>query len=190
VQPIIGILLAAGKATRFGAPKLLAPLPDGTPLGVAAARRLRAVLPDTVAIVRPGDEALSALLRKEGIDVLPCATCAEGMSASLRSAIEARSDAAGWLVALADMPAIKVPTVAAVHAALVSGAQLAAPFHQGRQGHPVGFAASLRDELLALHGDHGARAVLERHAAQLARINVNDPGILRDIDTPADLPTS
>ncbi len=190
MQPIAGILLAAGTATRFGAPKLLAPLPDGTPLGVAAARRMRTVLPDTLAVVRPGDEALAALLRREGIEVLPCATCAEGMSASLRCAIEARRDSAGWLIALADMPAIDVSTIAAVYAALLSGAQLAAPFYQGRQGHPVGFAASLRDELLALRGDHGARAVLERHAARLARVAVDDPGTLRDIDTPADITTS
>jgi molybdenum cofactor cytidylyltransferase len=51
----------------------------------------------------------------------------------------------------------------------------------------VGFSAALRAELLALDGDTGARAVVERHAARIERIVTVDPGIFIDIDTPRDL---
>ena len=54
-QPV-GILLAAGNSSRFGSHKLLHPLPDGTPLGVASARVMRFVLDRVVAVVRTGDD--------------------------------------------------------------------------------------------------------------------------------------
>jgi molybdenum cofactor cytidylyltransferase len=190
VRSFVGVLLAAGRATRFGSHKLLARLPDRVPVGLAAARGLRAALPDVVAVVRPDDALLRDCFVNEGIEVIVCAEADLGMSASLRCGIHACPDAAGWIIALADMPAIQVSTITAVQSALMRGATIAAPFYQGRQGHPVGFAAGLREELLALDGDRGARAVLERHAAQLARVEVDDPGVLQDIDVPADLPTS
>jgi molybdenum cofactor cytidylyltransferase len=190
VRPVTGILLAAGRATRFGSHKLLATLPDGVPVGLAAARHLRAALPEMVIVVRPDDVALIEIFRSEGMTVVPCSDADQGLSASLRCGIEACRDASGWLIALADMPAIEVSTIAAVCDALKAGAPLAAPFHQGRQGHPVGFTSALREELLALRGDHGARVVIERHVAQLKQIAVDDPGVLRDVDTPADLATS
>jgi molybdenum cofactor cytidylyltransferase len=59
--------------------------------------------------------------------------------------------------------------------------------HRGRRGHPVGFAASCRDELLGLTGDAGARGVLQRHAAEVVAVEVDDPGILQDVDTAQDL---
>jgi molybdenum cofactor cytidylyltransferase len=51
----------------------------------------------------------------------------------------------------------------------------------------VGFSAALRDELLALDGDTGARAILERHAGLIVQVRSDDPGIFVDIDTPQDL---
>ena len=72
----------------------------------------------------------------------------------------ASRDARGWLVALADMPCIRVATLQAVAELIGGGAALAAPSYAGRRGHPVGFAARWRDALLALEGDEGARAIL------------------------------
>jgi molybdenum cofactor cytidylyltransferase len=90
-------------------------------------------------------------------------------------------------VALADMPWIAPTTIARVADAVRKGAVIAAPFHDGQRGHPVGFAPVLRDALLALTGDDGARAVLARHRASLVRIDVDDAGVLRDIDRPSDM---
>ena len=57
--PIVGILLAAGSASRFGGGKLLATLPDGTAVGVAALRNLLAAVDAVIAVVRPGDDVLA-----------------------------------------------------------------------------------------------------------------------------------
>jgi len=165
-------------------------MPNGVPVGIAAARSLRAALPKVVAVVRPDDAVFIDLLINEGIKIVPCADADQGLSASLRCGILASVESAGWIIALADMPGIQISTIASVHEALRAGALLAAPFYRERSGHPVGFSSTLRDELLTLTGDRGARPVLERHAAQLLKFVVDDPGVLQDVDTPEDLPTS
>lgn len=95
----------------------------------------------------------------------------------------------GVPVGLADMPAVPKAAIAAVRDAIDTGAALAAPFHNGRRGHPVGFAANYRAALLALRGDQGARTILQCESAMLTRIKTDDPGIFADIDTRADLQT-
>jgi len=185
---VVGILLAAGRGTRFGGAKLVAPLPgSGVPVAVAALKNLRAALPDVIAVVRPDDDALAALLEGEGARVIRAERADEGMGASLAAGVAAAADANGWLVALADMPWIAPATHARVAAGLRDGARIVAPQCNGRRGHPVGFAAALREELLALGGDEGARRVLQAHRDALTPIEVDDAGVLRDVDRPGDL---
>ena len=82
---IVGVLLAAGAASRFGGGKLVATLPDGTPVGAAAARSMRSAVDRAVAVVRPGDPALAALLESEGFEPLPFARADEGMGAMAKA---------------------------------------------------------------------------------------------------------
>lgn len=184
-----GVLLAAGTGSRFDPEglrnKLLAPLPGGTCVAREAAHRLLRVVPKVIAVVRPGAETLAHVLNEAGCDVVFSADAVRGMGASLAAGVGASDDAESWIVALADMPRIAAETIGAVARAIDEGASLAAPFYQGQRGHPVGFGVEHRDALLALDGDAGARALLASHP--LARIDVNDSGILRDVDTPADL---
>jgi molybdenum cofactor cytidylyltransferase len=182
-----GILLAAGAARRFGGDKLLTPLADGTPIGVAALRALHAALPAVIAVVRPHDDALAALFSRHGVRVVRCERADEGMGASLACGVAASADANGWVVALADMPWIAVATIRAIAEAIAAGASLAAPVHRGERGHPVGFAASHYAALMALGGDEGARVMLAHAGAALVRIDVDDAGVLRDVDAPGDL---
>lgn len=184
---IVGILLAAGQGRRFGADKLLHPLPDGTPLALAAARALKAACPRAVAVLRPDQTSLSALLTDAGLAIVICPEAGAGMGHSLAAGVAATQDADAWLVALADMPFVRSTTHARIVAALADGASLAAPTFNGQRGHPVGFTAEWRDALLALSGDVGARAILSRHANRLSLIDGDDPGVLCDVDTPADL---
>ena len=88
---------------------------------------------------------------------------------------------------LADMPSIRPETIRAVAAALSSGAILCAPFHRGRRGHPVAFSAGFGPVLRALTGDVGARSIVESNQARVLRIDVDDPGVLLDINVPEDL---
>ena len=183
----VGLLLAAGSATRFGSDKLQHPLPHGVSIAVQAARHLKAEVSRVVAAVRPEAVATARALAAEGCEVVVCERAAEGMGASLACAARAAGDADGYLVALADMPFVRRSTIAAVREALARGATLAAPYWRARRGHPVGFAGRLRGALEASSGDEGARRLLEAHAAELVKVPVGDPGAIRDIDQPSDL---
>lgn len=186
IEPV-GILLAAGSASRFGSNKLLHTLLTGVPIAVTAARRLKAALPRCIAVVRPGAEALAELLAAEGYETTVCANADEGMGASLACAAAAAGSVDAYLIALADMPFIRASSVEAVRDALIGGAALAAPYFRARRGHPVGIAGRFRAELLAARGDEGAKQLLQAHVAELVKIPIGDPGVIRDIDTPADL---
>jgi molybdenum cofactor cytidylyltransferase len=182
---LVGLLLAAGSATRFGSDKLRHVLPHGVPIAVQAARHLKLEVARVVAVVRPGADA--SALAAEGCEVVVWERAAEGMGASLACAARAAGNADGYLVALADMPFVRRSTIAAVREALAAGAALAAPYFRARRGHPVGIAGSFRAALEALGGDEGAKQLLEAHAAQLVKVPVGDPGAIRDIDRPTDL---
>ncbi|MDD4880991.1 MAG: nucleotidyltransferase family protein [Gallionellaceae bacterium] len=182
-----GILLAAGRGSRFGADKLRHPLPDGTPMALAAARNLHTALPDALAVVNGEDAELIALLEQAGLSVSVCPHAADGMGASLAWGVAQSETADGWLIALADMPWIALATIQTVAGAVTGPHSIAAPTHQGRRGHPVAFGRAYRDELMALGGDEGARRLLAAHAAEVVLLPCADPGILLDIDSPAQL---
>ena len=187
MKSVTGILLAAGDGRRFGGQKLLHPLPGGEPIGVVAARNLIAAVPDAVAVVRPGDSELADTLSAVGMQIIENPAALDGMGTSLAAGVGAAASAAGWLVALADMPWIRPATMVALAGALYTGAVLVAPTHRGRRGHPVGFAARWRGRLDALEGDQGARYLLARHAGELVLQPTSDPGVLLDVDRPVDL---
>jgi len=185
---IVGILLAAGRGTRFGSHKLLHRLPDGTPMALAALRNLAPSVDSVIVVVRPEDSELIQLLSQEQARIVPCANAEQGMGASLACGVRAAPEGDAWLIALADMPDVPPAAIAALTAQLQAGAPLVAPTYQGQRGHPVGFSRAFYPELAALTGDRGARHLLDQHAEQLRLIAVDEPGILRDIDTPGDLP--
>jgi molybdenum cofactor cytidylyltransferase len=184
--PVAAILLAAGRAQRFGSAKLLVPI-AGIPLGVVAYRNLRAAIDDVLVVVRPDDAMLARRYAEEGARVVVAERADEGMGASLAAGIAAVEPTAGVVVALADMPWIAPATIRSIAGAIESGASIAAPVHNGERGHPVGFASFHRAALLALRGDEGARAILAAHRDALTLLDVEDPGVLRDVDTTADL---
>lgn len=184
---IAGILLAAGAGTRFGGDKLLFPLADGTPIGVQAARNLLGGVDHALAVLRPSDRQLAYLLEEEGLGVVFCPDAQDGMGTSLAFGVAAAEYANGWLIALADMPFIRNDTISGIAGLLRAGAPIAAPQHQGRRGHPVGFARGFFNHLAQLSGDHGARALLAARAGQIQVLECEDPGIVTDIDMPTDL---
>jgi molybdenum cofactor cytidylyltransferase len=182
---IVGLLLAAGSASRFGSDKLRHALPHGVPIAIQSARTLRAELPEVIAVVRTKDAA--ADFQREGCKVVVCDNANEGMGASLACAASAAGPRDGYIVALADMPFLRRTSIAAVREALEKGAAIAAPYFRARRGHPVGIAGRFYEQLTKLKGDEGARRVLAENGAALVKIPVGDPGVVRDIDRPEDL---
>lgn len=107
-----------------------------------------------------------------------------GMGDSIAAAVRATQDASGWLILPGDLPLVRAETLRAVAAALERHS-VVLPHFRAQRGHPVGFAASCRDDLLRLSGPQGAAPVVRAQSAMgsVARLDVDDPGIVVDIDT-------
>ncbi|MFC5550038.1 nucleotidyltransferase family protein [Massilia aerilata] len=191
--PVVGVLLAAGRGRRFDPlgqrNKLLQALPEagGEPVVAISARKLLSVVDTVIAVVPPDDGGVGALLSALGCEVSVCADADSGMAASLVHAIRhsLSHDPSAWLVALGDMPRVAPATLRLLADALAAGAPIAAPVLDGRRGNPVGFGRVHLEALLALKGEQGARRLLQTFP--VTEVQVADPGIFKDIDTPADL---
>ncbi|MBK7645663.1 MAG: nucleotidyltransferase family protein [Betaproteobacteria bacterium] len=190
MRQIVGILLAAGSSRRFGADKRLYPLADGTPMALASARHLAAICPRTIVVIRPDDSVLAELLAAEGLETVVCESAAQGMGHSLSCGVAASPNAAGWLVALADMPFIQPASYHAVLRALYDGALMARPVFDKMMGHPVGFGADSYSRLISLTGDQGGKVILAADPTLLVTCPVNDPGIIHDVDRPSQVDVS
>ena len=130
------------------------------------------------------DEIRAALSRKEEALIVENPDFRLGQTSSMQCGLRALPpDADGVLFTLADHPAVRPQTIAAL---LASGppAPLRIPRHLGRRGHPIFFSRALAAEFLALPVSVPAREVVTRHAAEIAYLDVDDPGILADIDDP------
>jgi molybdenum cofactor cytidylyltransferase len=184
---IVGVLLAAGTATRFGGDKLLAELSAGQSVVEAACTSLRPAVDRLIVVVRPSASELAASLAAVGAEVRVCADAWRGMGASLAHGVAQAAEADGWLIALGDMPLVASADVLRIAAALRAGAAIAVPVASGRRGHPVGFARRFGPELAALDGDEGARALLARYPKDIVEVPVSDARTWHDVDTGDDL---
>jgi molybdenum cofactor cytidylyltransferase len=180
------VVLAAGKGSRFKGPahKLEQSLGDLSVLGSTLRNAVESHLPVVVVTTQALASGAAHIVAVRDVVVVPPALAALGMGHSIAAGVAARADAPGWLLLPGDMPMVKPATLLAVAAALehhpVAYAQ-----YQGRRGHPVGFAAELYSELMMLSGDEGARRLIARYPA--IGVDVDDPGVLIDLDTEADL---
>ncbi|MGD8546910.1 MAG: nucleotidyltransferase family protein [Thiohalophilus sp.] len=189
MNAVTGVLLAAGKSSRFGSNKLLQPMNDQVAMVVQTARKLKEVLPESLAVVGPDDHQTAKLLQSEGLQIVINPHPEYGMGSSLAMAIRASHDETGWLITLGDMPWLEKQTIRMVANELRNPRDIVAPLYGDRRGHPVGFGRAYVRDLLALQGDSGARAIIQANSKHLKLINVQDPGVLRDVDYPQDLPS-
>jgi molybdenum cofactor cytidylyltransferase len=169
VDPCV-VVLASGRGERFRASggagsKLAAPLAGKT------------VLEHTLEAVRAS--GLPWHLEDRGHP---------GMGDSIAAAVRATRGEVGWLVLPGDLPLVRPATLQAVAAAL-RGHAVVLPFYGGTRGHPVGFDASCGAALEALQGAEGAASIVRQHlaAGTAFRLDLDDPGVVTDIDTVADL---
>jgi molybdenum cofactor cytidylyltransferase len=195
------IVLGAGRGSRFLGTehKLLQSLGSSTVFGTT----LRHAIASQMQVVVVTTEALAEVARRSvaarDVIVLPEADTSPGlarpgsakpaagvlgMGYSISAGVSSLPDAGGWLILPADMPLVLPSTLQAVAKELADHAVVYAQ-HRGRRGHPVGFSAELYSELIALSGDEGARRLVARYPA--FGLDVDDSGVLVDVDTQADL---
>lgn len=108
-----------------------------------------------------------------------------GQLTSLQAGLQRVRQAPAAFFTPVDCPAFNAQTVAAMWAAF-AGEPFVIPRYRGQRGHPVLMGASMFDELLALPKSGQAREVVHRHRPATRYVDVDDAGILADIDTPAD----
>lgn len=185
---VAAILLAAGASRRMGAEnKLLIAGPDGRPMIAHSLERLRA-FPFEPLILVLGHEgaAVAGALDPRGITLVQAPDHAAGLSASLRAGLAALPETVeAVLIALGDMPLVAQATIAAMLAAFRPGS-VVVPRHRGETGNPVLWDRRFIAAMKQLSGDRGARSLLPAPPALIA-VDVDDPGVLTDFDTPDSL---
>ena len=193
-SPPVVIVLAAGAGSRFraGSHKLAAPLRSGQPVLAATLTRAIATGLEVVVVTT---EALADLARSSiaARDVLVVPDAGEdsgfGMGHSIAAGVGARAHAGGWLILPGDLPLVRPDSLMRVALAVAAGYGVVLPTHRRQQGHPVGFGPQCRDALLRLGGAQGAAPIAreQKAAGRALEMELDDPGIVADIDTLADL---
>jgi len=186
---IVGLLLAAGAARRFGAPKLVQPL-RGMPIVRWSAEALAAATDDLIVIVPPHDTLLREALRGMRARLVVNPEPERGMGTSIACGVAALPpETEATVVTLADEPALDrrwIDAVISRYRADAGRTTIVAPLFRGTRRHPVLFDRSVFPELAGLDDDRGARAVVDRDASRLALVELDEPGPI-DVDTPEDL---
>ena len=181
------VVLAAGSASRFGAPKQLARF-AGQPLLQRAVSHAVAVAGSAVSVVLGAHAAeVAPLLRNTPATTLVNRDWAEGIGSSLRAAMrQLPGTCDGLLVMLGDQPAVTSEDLRRLVAAWRTRPDaIVAAAYSGIDGVPAIFPRWCFSELSALRGDTGARAVIRRHRDRLVRVPMASAAL--DIDTPEDL---
>ena len=188
MKQVAAVILAAGGSIRFGRPKQLLDW-GGVPLlahvtDVALAAGLAPVI---VVLGCQAEDARTALGTRPVQPVMNW-RWEDGLSTSVQvglAALPPRTDAAIFLQC--DQPLITAGLLRALVARFEeAGSGIVHPTHAGRRSTPVLFARRLFPELAGVSGDEGGRAIIARHAGEVATVKVSNPDVLTDVDTPAD----
>ena len=180
------LILAAGSHRRFGPSKLLQPLADGRSLIHHTLDAAKTSSLPVALVHRPDDRALLEQISDPSIQLIPNPDHAGGLGHSIACGVLATAHWNGWIICLADMPAVRADTIRTLATALPIH-PIVIPHFQGQPGHPRGFQRRFFPLLTHLHGDRGARDLLAQHSAEIGILHVPDAGILLDIDYPEDL---
>jgi len=184
-----GILLAAGESRRMGFPKPLLRLNSHTFIEHAALAMLDSVAQLIIVLGAHAERVRAAIPRDSRVTVVDNPDWRQGQLSSLRTGLCAIGrDAAAAMVHLTDHPTVQPATYSALASEFGrSPTQILIARHHGRRGHPVIFARGIFDELMVAPNEGGARVVVNADPSRVAYLEVDDPGVTLDLDTPADL---
>ncbi len=181
------IVLAAGESTRMpGRNKLLSPV-DGVAMIVHVVERIRcADVSDIIVVTGHESTKIREALADCEVRFIHNPDYRSGLSTSLRAGIAAVGrESNSALICLGDMPGIRTESIRALlHAFDPEDPRICVPVYGSRRGHPVLWPARFFAEMLEISGDHGARHIIDEHAAEVTRVVVSDPNATRHIYTP------
>lgn len=186
-RPVAAIVLAAGKARRFGAQKLLAPFGASTVVR-SVVEAVRAAGVDYLVVVGgPGCEGVRAAVSAPSVLWVENPEPDRGLSSSVATGVAALPPNVGAvLVVLGDQPTVSATVIGRVMAAWREGSgPVVAPRYRGLRGNPVLFDAVMFGALSRLSGEHGARELIASDPTRVTMVDVTEPPPM-DIDTPGD----
>jgi len=183
----VAIVPAAGKAERFGSAKLLARV-NGEPLINWTLWSLLDGGIGRIVVVTPprADFSEAKLIRDPRVSTVVNEDPSRGMFSSIQAGISF-ADGDPLVVLPADMPFVSSSTVTEVVLASIRRQRVVIPVHEGRRGHPISIPATFRKALLMAPAESTLKQALSAAGAEPVQLPIGDPGILRDVDTPADL---
>ena len=187
---IAAVVLAAGLSSRMGGNKLLLPVAGEPIVRRVAEAALASRATHVIVVTGHNAPAVSAALLGLDIQIVENREFARGLSESLKCGLRnLPADCDGTLILLGDMPYVSAPLLNKLIEAFDPAGQhtICVPVRRGRRGNPVLWGRSFFPELLALHGDKGAKPILEAHNNAVCEVEATDDGVLIDIDTPEDL---
>jgi molybdenum cofactor cytidylyltransferase len=189
---VAAIILAAGASTRMGQPKQLLPV-SGRPMVRRVTEAVCAAgLQQVIVVLGARADAVAGALQGLPVKMITNPAWQGGLSTSIRAglgALHPEIDAA--LLVLADQPQLGPELLRAlVDHYRATGARIVAPYYEGQRGNPVLFDRALFAELGRVEGDRGGRMLIAHHEAHLVRVDVDDPAVVADIDTPDDYEAS
>jgi molybdenum cofactor cytidylyltransferase len=185
---IWAIILAAGESRRMGTQKLLLPYGEATVIETIVAKALDAGLEKVLVVLGADRDAVRARLAKCPVDFVVNTDFRRGMLSSVQAGFAALpAEAAAAVIMLGDQPAVPAPAIpAVVRAARASGRGIVIPTCGGRRGHPVLISTRYAAAVAALDPAIGLRQLQLDHPGDVLEVEVGDPAILRDLDTPED----
>jgi molybdenum cofactor cytidylyltransferase len=179
---IAAVVLSGGKSERMGQPKALLRLGGQMFLERILVAIKDAGIEQTVIVAGHHRDEIQAAF--PGLRLVFNPDYNDGMSTSVKAGLRALPKGiSGTGIFLVDHPLIDAGTIRRLAGDLRPG-HIVLPFHEGRRGHPVFFAADLFAEILALGPDEGLNKVVRHNAERVIEVPVPDPGVLQDIDTP------
>jgi molybdenum cofactor cytidylyltransferase len=185
---ISAILLAAGESKRMGRPKQLLEWQGKTLLRHVLENLINSTVDEIILVLGHEAEAIQKSLTAFQIKIVINLDYQQGMASSLRQGLLAMDPGSeAFLVLLADQPGIGPEIINQIIREFQRADPrrgIARPVYRGLQGHPVLIGIRYLHEALQLQGDVGARQILMNHPEDILEIEVDQEGILKDIDTP------
>lgn len=182
------VVLAAGQARRFGAPKLAMPFGDSTIIGSAVSAFVDAGVDPIIVVCGGNARDVERALSGHSVRFVQNLDPNRGMLSSVQVGVAALPEEIdSFLVALGDQPRVRAEHIRhLLHEHRAGGRGITVPTHGGKRGHPVVFDRRYREEILALDTSRTLRDLVHAHADDIAEVELPSDAVTRDIDTESD----
>ncbi len=186
---VSAIILAAGKSSRMGQPKMSLAWGNTTVLGKVVETIQNTGIDDVLVVTGGAKNEVEKIIANYQVRIVHNQDYANNeMLASIQLGLQAQKPTAeATLICLGDQPQVEERSVRLVcEMFLAQKSRIVVPSYRMRRGHPWLIARELWDEVLQMRAPESMRDFLNKHGENIFYINYDSPSILQDLDTPSD----